>query len=123
MNRRVESTADPLVETGPVPVKEIDDPTLEKGKRVVKEVGSPPRRTAVRRLVYDANDKLLYDNTWRSSYVGEPSLVRVGTKKAPAITFRRSTSLVRASTMRRAGRLWWLNGPRGSRTPIRYRRA
>ena len=31
--------------------------------------------------MYDANGKVLYDNTWRSSYVGEPSLVRVGTKK------------------------------------------
>lgn len=83
VNRRVESTTEPLVETGPVPVKETDDPTLEKGKRVVEEVGSPPRQTAVRRIVYDANDKQLYDDTWRSFYVGEPSLVRVGTKKPP----------------------------------------
>jgi len=83
VNRRVESTTEPLVVTGPVPVKETDDPTLEKGKRAVDEVGSPPRETAVRRLVYDANDTLLYDNTWRSFYVGEPSLVRVGTKKPP----------------------------------------
>jgi hypothetical protein len=37
----------------------------------------------VHRLVYDANGKLLYDNTWRSFYVGEPSLVRVGTKEPP----------------------------------------
>ena len=83
VNRRVESTTEPLVETGPIPVKETDDPALEKGKRVVDEVGAPPRQTSVRRLVYDAGDKLLYDNTWRSSYVGEPSLVRVGTKKPP----------------------------------------
>ena len=81
VNRRVESTTEPLVETGPIPVEETDDPTLEKGKRVVDEYGSPPRQTAVRRLVYDANDKLLYDNTWSSFYVGEPSLVRVGTKE------------------------------------------
>ena len=81
IHRRVESTTEPLEVTGPVPVKEIDDPTLQKGKRVVDEFGSPPRKTSVRRLVYDANDNLLYDNTWRSSYVGEPSLVRVGTKK------------------------------------------
>ena len=81
VNRRVESTTEPLVETGPIPVEETDDPTLEKGKRVVDEYGSPPRKTAVRRLVYDADDKLLYDNTWSSVYVGEPSLVRVGTKE------------------------------------------
>ena len=83
VNRRVESTTEPLVETGPIPVQEVDDPALEKGKRVVDEVGAPPRETSVRRLVYDASDKLLYDNTWRSFYVGEPSLVRVGTKAPP----------------------------------------
>jgi len=81
LNRRVESTTDPLTVTGPVPVKETDDPALEKGKRVTDEFGAPPRQTSVRRLVYDANGKLLYDNTWRSFYVGEPSLVRVGTKE------------------------------------------
>ena len=54
VNRRVESTTDPLVETGPVPVKETDDPTLAKGKRVTDEFGSPPRQTSVHRLVYDA---------------------------------------------------------------------
>jgi vancomycin resistance protein YoaR len=83
VNRRVESIAAPLAVAGPVPVKETDDASLKKGKRVVDEIGSPPRRTSVERLVYDANGKLLYDNTWRSYYVGEPSLVRVGTK-APA---------------------------------------
>jgi vancomycin resistance protein YoaR len=81
LNRRVESIAAPLEVTGPVPVKETDDPSLPKGKRIVDELGSPPRQTNVERLVYDASGKLLYDNTWRSSYVGEPSLVRVGTKK------------------------------------------
>ena len=82
MNRRVESTTDPLVETGPVPVKETDDPTLVKGKRVMDEFGSPPRETSVHRLVYDANGKLLYDNTWKSFYVASPR-VRVGTKEPP----------------------------------------
>jgi len=83
VNRRVETTTEPLVETGPVPVEETEDPALEKGKQVVDEFGSPPRETSVRRLVYDADEKLLYDNTWRSYYVGEPSLVRVGTKEPP----------------------------------------
>ncbi len=81
LDRRVESTTEPLTVTGPVPVDETEDPTLEKGKRIVDEFGAPPRQTSVHRLVYDANDNLLYDNTWRSYYVGEPSLVRVGTKK------------------------------------------
>ena len=83
VNRRVESTTEPLVETGPVPVKETDDPTLAKGKRVTDEFGAPPRETSVHRLVYDADGKLLYDNTWKSYYVGESSLVRVGTKAPP----------------------------------------
>jgi vancomycin resistance protein YoaR len=81
LHRRVESTTEPLTVTGPVPVKETDDPALEKGKRVTDEFGAPPRETSVRRLVYDPDGKLLYDNTWRSFYVGEPSLVRVGTKE------------------------------------------
>ncbi len=83
VHRRVESTTDPLVETGPIPVDETDDPALAKGKQVIDELGSPPRETSVHRLVYDANGKLLYDNTWRSFYVGEPSKVRVGTKEPP----------------------------------------
>jgi vancomycin resistance protein YoaR len=83
LHRRVESTTEPLTVTGEVPVKETDDPTLEKGKQVVDEYGAPPRETSVHRLVYDAGGKLLYDNTWRSYYVGEPSLVRVGTKEPP----------------------------------------
>ena len=82
LDRRVESTTAPLEQTGPVPVKEVDDPSLAKGKRVVDELGAPPRQTSVRRLVYDASGNVLYDNTWRSFYVGEPSLVRVGTKAA-----------------------------------------
>ena len=81
VDRRVESIPAPLEVTGPVPVKETDDPPLEKGKRVMDEFGAPPRQTSVQRLVYDADGKLLYDNTWRSFYVGEPSLVRVGTKE------------------------------------------
>jgi vancomycin resistance protein YoaR len=81
LNRRVESTTDPLTVTGPVPVKETDDPTLPKGQRVTDQFGSPPQETSVHRLVYDAKGKLLYDDTWHSSYVGEPSLVRVGTKE------------------------------------------
>jgi len=83
LHRRVESETTPLVVTGEVPVKETDDPTLDKGKRVTDEIGAPPRQTSVRRLVYDANGKLLYDNNWRSYYVGEPTLVRVGTKAPP----------------------------------------
>ncbi len=83
LHRTVKSIASPLLVTGAVPVKETEDPALATGKRVTDQFGSPPRTTSVERLVYDASGKLLYDNTWRSNYSGEPSLVRVGTKKPP----------------------------------------
>lgn len=38
------------------------------------------------RRVYDANGDLLFENTWRSYYVGEPTKVRVGTKPKPVET-------------------------------------
>ncbi len=47
---------------------------------LVEESGEPPRTTSVRRRVYTASGRLLYDNTWYSSYRGEDRLVRVGTK-------------------------------------------
>ncbi len=81
VDRRVESIPAPLEVTGPIPIKETPDPALEKGERVTEQVGAPPRQTSVRRLVYDADGTLLHDTTWRSFYVGEPTLVRVGTKK------------------------------------------
>ncbi len=68
-------------------MKKILDPSLYKGETVVDESGEPSRSTSVRRLVYAPSGKLLYDNTWYSSYRGEPRVVRVGTKprevKAP----------------------------------------
>jgi vancomycin resistance protein YoaR len=82
-NRRVVSETAPLVTTGPVPEKVVKDPTLLVGERVVDHQGSPPLSTSVNRKVYDENGKLLYDNTWYSSYVGDKSIIRVGTKKKP----------------------------------------
>jgi vancomycin resistance protein YoaR len=80
-HRRVESSAAPLVATGPVPVTIVKDPTLAKGKRVVDSAGSPPLATSVHRVVYGANGKVMYDSTWSSHYDGEASIVRLGTKK------------------------------------------
>ena len=80
IHRRVVSQTRPLVETGPPPVKKILDATLYKGVTVVDESGEPSRSTSVRRLVYAPSGSLLYDNTWYSSYRGEPRVVRVGTK-------------------------------------------
>jgi vancomycin resistance protein YoaR len=82
-HRKVVSLTAPLVTTGPVPVTYVKDPTLPKGQRVVDHQGSPPLSTSVERKVYTASGKLLYDNTWFSSYVGDKSIIRVGTKPKP----------------------------------------
>jgi vancomycin resistance protein YoaR len=81
IHRRVVSQIRPLVETGPVPIKRVPDPMLFRGVTAVEEYGQPPRSTSVRRLVYTANGKVLYDNTWYSSYRGEPQVVRFGTRE------------------------------------------
>jgi vancomycin resistance protein YoaR len=82
-HRRVASTTAPLVTTGPVPVRRIPDPTLYEGEHEIDEVGAPPRSTSVHRRVYTADGRLLYDDTWYSSYVGEPTVIRYGTKVRP----------------------------------------
>jgi vancomycin resistance protein YoaR len=82
-HRRVETETAPLRTTGAVPVKLVKDPTLEKGKKVIEEQGSTPLSTSVTRRVYDEKGKLLFENTWYSSYVGEKQVVRVGTKPKP----------------------------------------
>src|SRR5918996_1587302 len=48
-SRRVESSATPLVVTGPVPVERVEDPRLPKGERTVEEEGAPPTRTSATR--------------------------------------------------------------------------
>ena len=81
-HRRVVTQARPLVETGPAPVKHEPDPALTRGHTVVVDGGDPPRSTSVRRLVYQ-HGKLLYDDTWYSSYRSQPEVVLVGTKPKP----------------------------------------
>jgi vancomycin resistance protein YoaR len=83
LHRRVVSETRPLVETGAAPLQRVPDPTMFVGSTVVQESGEPSRSTSVRRRVYSANGKLLYDNTWYSSYRGEPRVVNVGTKPRP----------------------------------------
>ena len=83
VGRRVETESAPLVTTGSVPVETVRDPTLERGTRIIEQVGAPPRVTSVRRIVYGRNGTVLYDTVWRSSYVAEPAVVRIGTKKPP----------------------------------------
>ena len=82
-HRRVETETAPLTVAGKVPWKRIDDDTLFKGQKVVEQWGAPPRSTSVTRRVYEPDGTLLYDSTWRSYYVGEPTVVRLGTKPRP----------------------------------------
>jgi len=83
LHRRVVSDTRPLEETGGAPLDRVPDPSMYIGSTVVEESGEPSRSTSVRRRVYTANGNLLYDNTWYSSYRGEPRVVRVGTKHRP----------------------------------------
>ena len=82
-HRRVASEVSPLVVNGEPPVKRVSDPNLPVGQTAVEESGEPSRSTSVRRRVYSAGGKLLYDHTWYSSYVAEPRVIRVGTKPEP----------------------------------------
>jgi len=83
-NRRVVSDVAPLVVTGPAPTKRVPDPNLFVGQQSLEQAGGPSRATSVRRRVYSAGGKLLYDHTWYSSYRAEPNVIRVGTKPHPA---------------------------------------
>jgi vancomycin resistance protein YoaR len=83
IHRRVVSETRPLVETGPPPIKRVPDPALFKGETVVQDSGEPSRSTSVRRLVYLPSGKLLYDNTWYSSYRAQDKVVVVGTMERP----------------------------------------
>ena len=89
--RRVETETAPLEVEGKVPWKRIDDDTMFKGQKVVEQWGSPPRSTSVTRRVYAPDGTLLYDTTWRSYYVGEPTVVRLGTKPRPKPEPEKST--------------------------------
>ena len=79
-SRRVESSATPLVTTGPVPVQRTPDPSLPKGERVVDAEGVAPTRTSATRTVYSADGRLLRSETWNTSYEAEKRIVRIGTK-------------------------------------------
>ena len=80
-HRRVVSETAPLRVVARPPVKRSVDRSLKPGEVVVDDPGVPAQTTSVRRRVYAPDGKLLYDNTWYSSYRAEPELVRVGPKK------------------------------------------
>jgi vancomycin resistance protein YoaR len=84
VHRRVVSTTSPLRVTGPPPVKKTVDKSLKPGEKVVDDPGAPSMSTSVTRDVYEPGGKLLYHDTWYSSYRASPKLVRLGpAKKEP----------------------------------------
>jgi vancomycin resistance protein YoaR len=94
-HRRVKSSTTPLVVTGPIPLKKTIDPSLKPGEKVVDDPGAPPLSTSVTRDVYTAGGKLLYHDTWYSSYRSSPKLVRIGPKHEkpkPATTTQTQTT-------------------------------
>jgi vancomycin resistance protein YoaR len=84
LHRRVVSEVGPLLETAAAPVKRSLDPSLAPGSQLVEDSGEPSRTTSVRRRVYAASGKLLYDSVFYSSYRAEPEVVLVGPKPQPA---------------------------------------
>jgi vancomycin resistance protein YoaR len=77
-NRRVKSETGELVDTGPPEVERVPDPTLFVDQTVVVDDGEPSRAVSVHRVVFEG-DKILYEETWYTSYRSEPKIVRVGT--------------------------------------------
>jgi vancomycin resistance protein YoaR len=98
IHRRVVSETAPLLVSGPTPTKRLPDPTLFVGQKEVEETGTPPQKTSVHRRVYSASGKLLYDTVFYSSYVGEPTVIRVGTKPKPETTTTTTTTTTTATT-------------------------
>jgi vancomycin resistance protein YoaR len=98
LHRRVETQASPLKETGAPPVKRVPDSKLYVGEKAIEEYGQPSRSVSVRRLVYDAKGKLLFDTTWYSNYLAEPKVVRYGTKPVPVASTTTKPSHTGTST-------------------------
>jgi vancomycin resistance protein YoaR len=80
--RRVESIAGELKETGPPSTEREPDPTLYVGDRIVEFAGEPSREIRVERIVYRGGD-VLYRESWYTHYQDEAKIVRVGTKPRP----------------------------------------
>jgi vancomycin resistance protein YoaR len=82
LGRRVVSEPGELRVTGPPETETVPDPTLYVGEEVVEEEGAPSRAVSVKRTVYE-NGKILYSETWYTSYDAEPRIVRSGTLPVP----------------------------------------
>ena len=98
VHRRVESSTSPLQANGKPPIKKTIDPTLKPGEKVVDDDGVPALSTSVTRSVYTDNGKLLYHDTWYSSYRAEPKLVRLGPPKKPKKSEPPATTTTQTTT-------------------------
>jgi vancomycin resistance protein YoaR len=97
-HRRVVSEAAPLHVDGPPPVKNVLDPTLLVGKKVIDDFGESSSSTSVRRRVYDADGKLLYDGVFYSRYRSTSKVVRIGTKKPEKKPTKTNTTKTNTTT-------------------------
>jgi len=79
--RRVETETEPVRIAGKMPFRVIRDPELTVGTRIREQIGSHPLSTSVVRRVFDADGKLLSERRFPSYYIGEPTIVRVGTRQ------------------------------------------
>jgi vancomycin resistance protein YoaR len=98
LHRRVVSQTRPLVVAGKTPTKNVPDPTMLVGDKAVEETGEPPRTTSVRRIVYAADGAVLHDTVFYSSYRGEPTVIRVGTKPKPKTETTTTTTTATTTT-------------------------
>jgi vancomycin resistance protein YoaR len=105
VDRKVTSTTSPLVSHGGPPVKKTIDPSLKPGEKVVDDPGLPAMTTSVTRDVYEPGGKLLYHDTWYSSYRALPKLVRIGPalKKKPKPDATTTTTSTTSATTTQPG--------------------
>jgi vancomycin resistance protein YoaR len=97
-HRKVETFPQPLRVVAAPPIQRTVDATLKPGEVVVDDSGVPAQSTSVERKVYDTKGTLLSDQTWYSSYVAEPKIVRVGPKKAAKKTDTTTTTTTTPTT-------------------------
>ena len=81
-HRRVVSEPGELVEVAPPEVETVPDPAMHVGETLVVEEGQPAREIVVERTVYEGDD-VLYEETWETTYLSEPQVVRAGTIPVP----------------------------------------
>lgn len=70
----------------PFKIEYVDDPELEEGKEEIEDKGIQGRTYRVVRQVYDAEGKLLHEDTFVSVYRPKVQVVRRGTKKVTTET-------------------------------------